>query len=661
MALDTIDLQFAYDIVNGTGNPGDVEMMSADLIGTGACTPNPCGRTQIRKVNVSLTGRRRTRCRRGLVFLRNTLESQVSLRGMAFVDQYRYRPPCNPLRRGIAMRPSVKSNESGMAIITALLVLMLASGLMAGMFAALIADQRSHATDRDQSMAYAAAHAGLEKLTSSLARCFDADFSPSAAQVGLIDNTPPTIPGFQFTVAGRRRRLRLPDPLHARPRARPQHRQPAGHRGATSRPATANGLQGLITPYTITVTARSSTGNSEVRLRRELQTVAVPVFQFGIFGEKTLGFHAGPNFDFGGRVHTNASLYLASGDGSTLTFRDKITAFTQVERDTLHERRRDHHDRPHGRRVECRRHRRRYRPTATSLATESSGTRRRRASGRFDGQPVRTGGRTCRIHRCNGYTTNIRTEATGAKQLNLPLAHAGAQPIDLMRRPVVQCRTRTRPTRGLRPALLRAGQPADPALGSARRTSPTCRRSTGAPIASCTGRRCSARAAVGGAGRARHVVGAGHGEPGAMTTGVGHRRAHGHADAAGPRTNGGGACGDPDGCRNRTWLKSDQIRSRGSTGTLVHLHRHDRRRSSRAATRSRPLANRRRHRGVRRRRRIRLRSRTDDHRRRSTTRRRQPTRSTSRTSPSPTASWRTRMFFVGEDPVTCTGFTATAR
>ena len=36
----------------------------------------------------------------------------------------------------------------------------------------------------------------------------------------------------------------------------------------------------------------------------------------------------------------------------------------------------------------------------------------------------------------NGYPTNIRTEATGAKQLNLPLATQGAQPIDLIRRPV---------------------------------------------------------------------------------------------------------------------------------------------------------------------------------------------------------------------------------
>ena len=35
------------------------------------------------------------------------------------------------------------------------------------------------------------------------------------------------------------------------------------------------------------------------------------------------------------------------------------------------------------------------------------------------------------------YRTNIRTEATGAKVLNLPLTSQGAQPIDLIRRPAV--------------------------------------------------------------------------------------------------------------------------------------------------------------------------------------------------------------------------------
>ncbi len=147
-------------------------MVAADLAGSGACTPRPVRPTQIRKVNVTLTARSQNKVPPRMVYLRNTLESQVSLRGMAFVDQVPVQSPAaahplttHPLRRGTAMRTSVKSNESGMAIITALLVLMLASGLMAGMFAALIADQRSHATDRDQSMAYAAAHAGLEKLT----------------------------------------------------------------------------------------------------------------------------------------------------------------------------------------------------------------------------------------------------------------------------------------------------------------------------------------------------------------------------------------------------------------------------------------------------------------------------------------------------------------
>ena len=63
------------------------------------------------------------------------------------------------------MRKHLRTDESGMALLTVLLVCMLASALMAGMFAAISSDQRSLGLDRDQSQAYAAAHAGLEKLT----------------------------------------------------------------------------------------------------------------------------------------------------------------------------------------------------------------------------------------------------------------------------------------------------------------------------------------------------------------------------------------------------------------------------------------------------------------------------------------------------------------
>ena len=70
------------------------------------------------------------------------------------------------------MRPAPRSNETGIALITTLLVLMMVSALMVGFFATIAADQRASGIDRDQTQAYAAAHAGLEKMTSDLATLF---------------------------------------------------------------------------------------------------------------------------------------------------------------------------------------------------------------------------------------------------------------------------------------------------------------------------------------------------------------------------------------------------------------------------------------------------------------------------------------------------------
>ena len=70
-------------------------------------------------------------------------------------------------------------------------------------------------------------------------------------------------------------------------------------------------------------------------MRREVQTVAVPVFQFGIYSENDLSFFAGPNFDFGGRVHSNENIYLAQDGSATLTLRDVVTAVGEVVRTHL--------------------------------------------------------------------------------------------------------------------------------------------------------------------------------------------------------------------------------------------------------------------------------------------------------------------------------------
>jgi len=61
--------------------------------------------------------------------------------------------------------------------------------------------------------------------------------------------------------------------------------------------------------------------------------VAIPVFQFGMFSDVDLSFFAGPNFNFGGRVHTNGNLFLSSG--STLTLSDTVTAVGEIVRQEL--------------------------------------------------------------------------------------------------------------------------------------------------------------------------------------------------------------------------------------------------------------------------------------------------------------------------------------
>src|SRR6266849_4942214 len=91
-------------------------------------------------------------------------------------------------------------------------------------------------------------------------------------------------------------------------------------------------MSALETTYTLTVAARTATGG-EAKLVRTTQTVGIPLFQFGIYSDTDLSFFPGPNFDFGGRVHTNGNLFLDSG--SQLWLRSPVTASKDILRDCL--------------------------------------------------------------------------------------------------------------------------------------------------------------------------------------------------------------------------------------------------------------------------------------------------------------------------------------
>jgi hypothetical protein len=225
-----------------------------------------------------------------------------------------------------------RNKESGVALLTALMVLMLMSALLVGFVSYLNADQMASGINRDQTQAYAAAHAGIEKLTADLGQVFmGGNFAPTGAQINALTAAAnqPVIPGMTFInpdgTSGYQITFTDTNPADGNP-------DQANPNGTQISSGAYQGLVGLITPYTIQVTART-TGNAEVRMQRVMQTVAIPVFQFGIYSENDLSFFAGPDFNFGGRVHSNQNLYLASG--ATLTLQDRVTAFGEIVRTHL--------------------------------------------------------------------------------------------------------------------------------------------------------------------------------------------------------------------------------------------------------------------------------------------------------------------------------------
>jgi hypothetical protein len=339
-------------------------------------------------------------------------------------------------------RASRGSDEQGMALVVVLMVMTLILAVMAGMFAAINLEERSHASDRDQTQVYAAAHAGLEKLTADLAALFTTDFSPSAAQLNALvaSGRVPVITGFQFTAPGG-----APGSGYAISWTADANGNPMPLANTTITAGPYMGFKGLLTRYDITVTARSLTG-SEVRLRRGLQTVAVPVFQFGVFSEGDLTFYGGDDFDFGGRVHTNGNLWLSEALGATLLFSDKITAYGDINRRYLSNGLEASTNGMSGN-VQiltaignsASARTLRYSPNESSVTNNVGGfwTTATPPVWNTNGALTNNGSPSWTTVSQSYYAGNLINRLTGATVLRLPLVSQGATPVDLVKRPVV--------------------------------------------------------------------------------------------------------------------------------------------------------------------------------------------------------------------------------
>jgi hypothetical protein len=308
-----------------------------------------------------------------------------------------------------------QTDDAGAALTGAMLVTLLMAAITAGFTALVITDARVRYLDGTRTQAFYTAHAGLEKLTADLGNLFDLNFAPTGAQINALAAASPNL-GVQWL---------QPDGTSGYTIAFPANGQ--GNPIAsvmTVQTGAFQGLVGLSTPYQMIVTARLPDG-SEASLTRTLQTVAIPVFQFGIFSENDLSFFAGPNFNFGGRVHSNANVFLAEGPGNTLTLADRVTSVGEIIRTNL----------ANGN-LSATNHGGTVRAITAPNAFRNLAMNEGSLVGNVPGQgnwnePTWTNLST------GTYNHNIMNGRTGAKTLVLPIVSFGATPTDLIRRPVV--------------------------------------------------------------------------------------------------------------------------------------------------------------------------------------------------------------------------------
>lgn len=215
-----------------------------------------------------------------------------------------------------------KRSSSGFTLIAALLLLVLLSGIAIGVMFLVNNEGHMSGNEQENNLAYYGAQSGIEKLTADLSSLYQTSMSPSNIQ---IQNLTSQYPDSTMVGAMNYQELITYD-LGTDVNGKPISRVSTISSGSNQ------GLYAQIIPMTLTVNAtRPSTAS--VNITRKVEVALIPVFQFGVFCGYDCSYYPGPDFSFGGRVHTNGNLYLAGG--SRLVFNDKIAAFGQIVTDRL--------------------------------------------------------------------------------------------------------------------------------------------------------------------------------------------------------------------------------------------------------------------------------------------------------------------------------------
>jgi len=238
-------------------------------------------------------------------------------------------------------------NSRGFTLIAALLLTILLSGVAVGLLYMVSNEARMGGNDLEGNLAYYGAEAGIENLTSQISQLYQTSQAPNAASLNALvspANYPTAVSGANITYMNYVETITWPS-TRTDGTPCPNAPDPCGSWDIVGS-GPDQGMVATLIPFTLQVTASRRAGSGQVatyssaaatgasvNLTRTVEVALLPAFEFGIFCDGDCDYFAGPNFNFGGRVHTNGNLFLASG--SKLTFTDKIAAVGQVIVDQL--------------------------------------------------------------------------------------------------------------------------------------------------------------------------------------------------------------------------------------------------------------------------------------------------------------------------------------
>ncbi|MFM9904269.1 MAG: hypothetical protein ACKVQJ_06825 [Pyrinomonadaceae bacterium] len=205
--------------------------------------------------------------------------------------------------------PGSGGDETGSAMIIALLVMTLLMGFVALAISRTNSETVAAANDESETKAFEAANASLEVLTRNFNKIFETKLTISSTDITRIQGQYPPV----FDVDYNFNQVVT---------------QTQATKDVVMTGEMFQGLNARRDEWQLDTTATDRQNGVQVALRRKFLNNRIPIFQFGIFYDDDLEFHPGPRFDFGGRVHTNGSLFLMAGTG--VYFSSKVSAANHV-------------------------------------------------------------------------------------------------------------------------------------------------------------------------------------------------------------------------------------------------------------------------------------------------------------------------------------------